>query len=337
MVRDSKLVMVLLPGLLVSLASACGTDSPTRPPAPPPEEPNDPLAGRLAYVSGPRQVNVINVETDAKRGFSTEHAVGVAVAPDGETVYVTHLAEKDYVSVIQPSTNPIFVIETIPVGDEPLSVAFTPDGTTAYVTNRFDDDVSVIDVASAAVTGTIPVGDQPRSVAFTPDGATAYVTDDHLSVIDVTTGTVTGSVGILRPSSVAVAPDGSTAYVTSAITDRVVIVDPATESVTGEIAVGDGPVAVAFTPDGEKAFVVNMGQCQGPGEVSVIDVAGSAVTGTLGVGECPQSVAVTPDGAEAWVVNRNSDDLSVIDVATASVTRTIQVIGNFPRRIAFTP
>ena len=66
---------------------------------------------------------------------------GVAVSPDGNTVYVTNRGD-DTVSVINASTNA--VTTTVDVGNTPGSLAVSPDGDTVYVTNRSDDTVSVL-------------------------------------------------------------------------------------------------------------------------------------------------------------------------------------------------
>lgn len=51
-----------------------------------------------------------------------------------------------------------YVLARIPVGRNPRGMALSADGTRLYVANRLDDDVSVIDTASAKVVGTIGLG-----------------------------------------------------------------------------------------------------------------------------------------------------------------------------------
>jgi len=82
---------------------------------------------------------------------------GVAITPDGSTVYVTNL--NNTVSVIATATNAVSA--TIPVGHGPLGVAFTPDGSKAYVANEFDHNVSVVATASHSVVATVGVGPAP--------------------------------------------------------------------------------------------------------------------------------------------------------------------------------
>jgi YVTN family beta-propeller protein len=53
--------------------------------------------------------------------------------------------------------------------------------------------------------------------------------------------------------------------------------------VSATISVGNGPVGVAFTPDGSKAYVAN----QFDNTVSVIAAASNTVVATINVGPSP--------------------------------------------------
>lgn len=292
-------------------------------------------------------VETIEGMADASDVFVDERSREIEAARQALLVssvaYVTN-QDSDALSVIDGGSQT--VTSTIPVGDGPQGVAFTPDGSTAYVTNGASGDVSVLDVPGGTVTGAIDVGEDPISVTFTPDGSTAYVAhfsvDDGISVIDVATGSVSGTIPVGDgPRSVAFTPDGSTAYATSDFGDYVSVIDVASESVTGTITVGELPSSVAFTPDGTTAYVPVFRKDL----VAVIDVASEAVTGTISVGDRPVDVAFTPAGSTAYVVNRvatavdspeENGTVSVIDVASGSVTGTIQV-GDLARSVAFGP
>ena len=50
----------------------------------------------------------------------------------------------------------------------------------------------------------------------------------------------------------------------------------------------------------------------------------------------PHAIAFTPEGATAYVANDGSNDVSVINTATNTLTATIPV-GNDPRGVAVTP
>jgi YVTN family beta-propeller protein len=58
--------------------------------------------------------------------------------------------------------------------------------------------------------------------------------------------------------------------------------------VVATIPVGRGPVDVAITPDGARAYVTNAGA----NSVSVIDTSTNAVTATVPVGANPVNAAI---------------------------------------------
>jgi len=85
------------------------------------------------------------------------------------------------------------------------------------------------------------------------------------------------------------------------------------------------------TPDGTTLLAVNTAD----GQLEVFDlVAGLPVRrGSVPVGVDPVSVRARSN-AEAWVVNQISDSVSVVDLATMRVTRTI-LVGDEPSDIVF--
>lgn len=114
------------------------------------------------------------------------------------------------------------------------------------------------------------------------------------------------------------------------------------------------PVEMAFSPDGTTAWVSNYAM-YGPnfspeGEDACvsgdgisnsylyeIDTSSYEIERVVEVGAVPKYVAVTPDGAQVLVTNWCTMDLTVVDAATAKVTKTIPLDGRHPRGIAVTP
>jgi YVTN family beta-propeller protein len=111
------------------------------------------------------------------------------------------------------------------------------------------------------------------------------------------------------------------------------------------------PVEAAFTHDGKYVYVSNYsmyGQNFGPeGSDSCtpasqpdksflyrIDTATLEIDQVIPVGAVPKYVAVTPDDKTVLVTNWCSWDLSVVDVASAKVRKTIPLNGSYPRGIA---
>jgi YVTN family beta-propeller protein len=135
-------------------------------------------------------------------------------------------------------------------------------------------------------------------------------------------------------------------YVTNQNDNSVSIFDTGGSTVTATVSVGTGPLGVAITPDGTRAYVTNSDVTNppsfpGPGTVSVIDTSTNAVGAPITVGTYPLQVAITPDGNRAYVTNYYSYTVSVIDTnpsdtAYNTVVGTIPV-GYLPVGIAITP
>jgi YVTN family beta-propeller protein len=107
-------------------------------------------------------------------------------------------------------------------------------------------------------------------------------------------------------------------------------------SAPGVVSVGQGPSAVAISPDGRRVYVPNAGSGAMAGNtVSVIDTATNTVIATVLVGFGPSGVAITPDGGHVYVANGAADSVSVIDTVTNTVTATVPV-GREPSGVAIT-
>ena len=173
----------------------------------------------------------------------------LSFTPDGTRALVVNIGSDD-VSVIDVASRT--VAATIPVGDTPLGVAVLPDGTRAYVTVQNTQSVEVIDIASASVVASIPVPATPRPIAAAPSGAAIYVGNSNVTgvtwVIDPATNTIQNTIdlGAGPPWSIAFAPGGSEAWIATFEDGAISVIDVATETVVGTIAVGDSPISIDF-------------------------------------------------------------------------------------------
>ncbi|RVW06371.1 YncE family protein [Rhodococcus spongiicola] len=104
------------------------------------------------------------------------------------------------------------------------------------------------------------------------------------------------------------------------------------DTVKTTIPVDVSPIGAAIAPDGNRAYVANMGD----DTVSVIDTSTNTETTTIDVGNGPRAVAFTPDGTRAYVTNQNDNSVSVIDTVANTVTITINV-GGAPEGVTITP
>jgi uncharacterized repeat protein (TIGR01451 family) len=258
----------------------------------------------LAYVAGGTSVAVINTATDTlvktipvSSNFGLR---GVAVSPDGSTVYATGGAG---LSVINATTG---AVTTTATGSTPIGVAVTPDGATVYVANSGSATVSAFNTATGAIT-TIPVGATPTSVAVSRDGSTVYVTNfgaTTVSKISTATNTVTGTIpGFTTPYGVTAGPAERAAALTLSK-----LVSPTTVTSAGQ--------DVTY-----KFEVTNSGS------VSVDDIAihetAFSGTGTLG----PITCLATTLAPEMSTTCTATYTLTQADIDAGSVTNTAEATG----------
>jgi len=267
---------------------------------------------------------------------------------------------------------PNTVVATIAVGDTPAGIAVTPNNLFAYVVNNNNDGipggdtVSVLNLKNNTVEQTISDAsfNEPYTVTINAAGTKAYVTNSSSStvtIIDVTTNTVIGTIGGFDgPSGLVITPDGNYAYVNnyggpiagSGNGNTVSVVDLNTNAIVGTLTVGPlppgppaAPAALAITPDGAYVYVVNyVNGNPDMGTVSIIrtsdnSVQVNAITGFSG----PFAIAITPNGKYGYVTNFGSNNfspvgttVSVIDISSNTIAASISV-GIQPSGIAIAP
>ena len=168
----------------------------------------------LSVMTSPELADAITPSTTAVTTINVGSGPeGVAVSPDGSSVWVANL-DSDTVSRINTTTN---AVTPINVGNNPYGVAVSPDGSSVWVTNYGSGTVSRINTTTNAVTP-ITVGTNPYGVVVSPDGSSVWVANlgsDTVSRINTTTNAVTSiNVGDV-PYGVVVSPDGSSVWVTN--------------------------------------------------------------------------------------------------------------------------
>jgi YVTN family beta-propeller protein len=222
------------PLLLVSLLSFIATASTTKP-GPDPLSPTALVAspdGRTIFVACYTGARVLAVDV-ATRGVTRSlavlpHPTGLAISPDGKTLFVTCAAPESRVCVVNAKTGR--VTAKLPAGHTASAPVISPDGNTLYVCNRFDNDVSIIDLATKKV-ARVPARREPVAAAITPDGKRLLVANllhtgradaDHVgavvTIIDTAAGRVVDDLWLPSGSGslndIRVSPDGKYAVVT---------------------------------------------------------------------------------------------------------------------------
>ncbi|MFD1702452.1 YncE family protein [Methylopila henanensis] len=256
-------------------------------------------------------------EGEPERVAIGEAPAGVAVGPDGRTLYVTH-PDRGRVTVLDAVTRR--VAASFPIKGSPFGAAATDES--LYVTDWTGNVLHRIEVATGASVGQASVGRSPAAVILDKAGRRAFVAAreaDAVSIVDLRTMTETGQIKVGRaPFALALSPDERRLYVANVQSNDLSVVDLESGQELKRVPVGKMPYGVAVTPDGAKIAVTN----QHDGTVSIVDGASLAETAKVKVGDYPEGVALTPDGRQAVVANWFDDTLSLIDLASGKVTDT---------------
>jgi YVTN family beta-propeller protein len=211
------------------------------------------------------------------------------------------------------------------------------------VLNKAENTASLLDLASGSVAASLPTGIGPHEVAVSPDGQRALATNygsrevqgSSLTLIDIPAARVAATIDLgafRRPHGVRWLDD-TRAVVTAEANRTLLVVDVERRRVRSEIRTDqDTSHMVAVTPDGQRAFVANIGS----GSVTAIDLEAGQVLAQIQTGEGAEGIDIGPDGREVWVANRAADSLSVIDAQSLAVVASIPC-GEFPIRVRITP
>ncbi|MGH9854514.1 MAG: helix-hairpin-helix domain-containing protein, partial [Blastocatellia bacterium] len=228
------------------------------------------------------------------------------------------------------------------------AAAISHDGTRAYFASF--EQILMVDAGalremkrSAAI---LPAGQVQGPMVLSPDDSRLFVgvfdfdgNNSAIHMLDASdlssaiTKSVTGTL-----TSLALSPDGSRLYA-SVITSGVAsgqtngearVFDAVTlQQIGAAIKVGDDPIAIALTPDGQRAIVAN----QGSKTISVVDIATGNVFEPVSFGaaltDSPVSMALAPDGMTAYVVTKHPDitrsgQIRVVDFNRSRVVKAIE-------------
>src|SRR5436190_5843375 len=183
-----------------------------------------------------------------------------------------------------------------------------------------------------------PVGGLHKGIHFpgpqkTPT-ASVYVADqssNDISTIDATTNQVRGpALPVGRwPFRIAITPDGSTIVVLNRGDATLVTIDAATHAIVGApIPVRPEPAGLAIHPNGTRIYVTSYGSKF----VCVVDLGLRRVIREIAMPDRPDAIAILPNGTKAYASIPPIVSLSVIDLATDTVSGapipTVQAMEN---------
>ena len=262
---------------------------------------------------------------------------GLAGAQSTPSTTLLALSKQDHtLAIVDPSN--LKVVGTVPVGDDPHEVVASADGTTAYVSNYGVGalhSLTVVDLVGQKKAKVIDLGAlrgphgldfKQGKVWFTAEAAKVIGSyDPATDKIDWVMGT-----GQNRTHMVYVFPDAKRILTTNVNSATVTILDH-TEGRQGGPPPGMPPPGGQGGPGpGGPPPGMPPGMMPGP-------PGGDWQETVISVGRGSEGFDVSPDGKEAWVANAQDGTISVIDLATKTVTATLAVNVPGANRLKFTP
>jgi DNA-binding beta-propeller fold protein YncE len=246
--------------------------------------------------------------------------------------------------VIDLTTNPPKLIDTVLVGKQPSGLSINRAGNMALIANRADNSISVMRITGKKVEliDTVAMGESVAHVRFTPDGKRAVAAkfpNHKIAFLDILGEKVTyNKLDVpagLWPYNVDVTPDGKLALTADngnsgaadGHVDTVSVIDIEVNPprVIDKVVVGDAPEGLAISPTGKMAVAVllkgsNSSQSAAfyhrNASVVALKIEGKKVTRSneVDVRGLPEGAVFSADGRYLYVGNFIDQDISILRV-----------------------
>jgi YVTN family beta-propeller protein len=121
-------------------------------------------------------------------------------------------------------------------------------------------------------------------------------------------------------------------YVTNSDDDKITIIDPETNSVSGEFKVSANPHGIVPSPDGRRFYISS----ESKDVLDVVDRKTNTVTNRVPIGKRPNNVAITADGRRVYVCIRGESRVDIVDTKPLEKVKSVEV-GKGPHNVYRTP
>jgi YVTN family beta-propeller protein len=249
-------------------------------------------------------------------------------------------------------TRAIACLATLAVLSMP-ALAQTSKPRVLLVLSKGDLTLSVVDPATVTVLGRVPSGPDPHEVVASDDGRTAYIANynggvNRITVVDLVTMKARPSIdlGPLRaPHGLAFV--GGKLWFTAEGAKAIGRYDPATSKVDWVLGTGqDRTHMIDVSHDERRIVTTNVSSAT----ITIAERGAGGRGGPAGrgapadweetvvpVGRGSEGFDVTPDGKQIWVANATDGTVSIVDVASKTVTTTLAADVGGANRLKFTP
>ena len=246
--------------------------------------------------------------------------------------------------VIDLTTTPPMLIDTVMVGKQPSGLSINRAGNLALIANRADNSVSVLRITGKKVEliDTVAMGESVAHVRFTPDGKRALAAKfpNHkiaflevngekvtYNKLDVPAGLWPYNVDVTPDGKLALTADNGNAGAADGHVDTVSVIDieASPPRVIDKIVVGDAPEGLAISPTGKLAVAVllkgsnsaiNAPFYNRNASVVALKIDGKKVTRSneVDVRGLPEGAVFSADGRYLYVGNFIDQDITILRV-----------------------
>jgi YVTN family beta-propeller protein len=258
----------------------------------------------------------------------------VAVDIDYQRAFVANAGD-DTVSVVDSAD--WNVLDTVPVGREPVGVAVNQTTHRVYVSNQGpsndpDDTVTIIDASSYEVIDTVSVDGRPGFIAVDELANKIYVMlwlDSRIAVIDGATNAVSHFEGFsIYHGDIAINSATDRLYLLDYGADKVAVFEASTGTYSAQVNTGSGTSRMDIDTDNNRLYVV-----YGAGVV-IVDLDTNYVDDWAETGSYvnPEVVAVAPDQGMFYIACGNAT-LRQYRTSDAGLVQ-VEPLGVFPNGVA---
>jgi YVTN family beta-propeller protein len=232
----------------------------------------------------------------------------------------------------------------------------TPSNT-LLVLAKADSTLAIVDPSNLKIVARVPAGPDPHEVIASSDGRFAYISNygggayNTLGVVDLVEQKALAPVdlGALRGPHGLVFTGGKV-WFTAEAAKAIGSYDPATKKIDWVLGTGQDRTHMIFVWEDLKRIVTtNVSSATvtiiekserrpGPGGRGPMGPPGGDWEETVvGVGRGDEGFDVSPDGKQIWVANAQDGTVSIVDVASKKVARTLDANVRGANRLKFTP
>ncbi|MEN3037570.1 MAG: YncE family protein [Candidatus Kryptonium sp.] len=269
----------------------------------------------------------------------------VAISPNRKYAVITNYGtrEKPGNSLTLYNLDKLTVEKTINLGDfrRPHGIEWI-DNEKVIITAETNKSIIIVDVKNEKIVASVKTDQEvSHMLALSTDKSKCFVANigsGSVSVVDLKEMKLIKNIFTGRGSEgIDVSADGSEIWVTNRAEDSVAVIDAKTLEVKLKFKVEGFPIRVKFSKDGKYAVI----SCARSGEIAIVDAKSKEIlkrvrtaekadvekTGRLfgsafGDSPVPIGIAIGNDNM-VYVANSNADIISIIDIKTGKVMKTI--------------